>query len=254
MNIKEYISSGILELYVANQLTAEERAEVEAMILAHSEVKQEVFEIENAVERYSQVSAINPPPELKAKILDTLPPKNVSTEINNNSEPKLKWNILHTLLLSIAGLGFTLYFTGKINHTRELKNFNQQIEECDSLKAVQLQQYAFLEDVKDQNNRIIEVVPTPKYKQTKMFFHYNSVARKNYIQIDKLPKLESGQAYQLWSLKPNTNPIPMDVFKGQDLFARVNYEEGTQTYAVTIEEEGGAKVPNLDRLIGTFTL
>lgn len=254
MNIKEYISSGILELYVANQLTIQERAEVEAMMLAHPEVRQEVFEIENAIEKYSLVSSIDPPSNLKEKILDSLPPKTATSDSNPLVDNKIKWNILHTLLLSIAGLGFTLYFTGKINHTNELNTIKQQIEDCDSIKTEQQNQYAIIQDIKDKNNRIIEVAATPKYRQTRMFFHYNAVTKKNYIQIDKLPAIAEGQAYQLWSLKPNTNPIPMDVFNGRDLFAKVNFEEGTQTYAVTIETESGAKVPNLDRLIGTFTL
>jgi anti-sigma-K factor RskA len=252
LNIKEYISSGILELYVANQLSVQERAEVEAMMQTHAEVRQEVYEIENAIEKYSQISSVNPPAELRSKILNALPPK--ENKVEPASENKLKWNILHTLLLSLAGLGFTLYFTNKINHTEELQKINKQIEECDSIKTSQLSQYAFLNDIKDRNNRIIAVSPTPKYKETKMYFHYNPVTKKNYIQIDKLPSLEPGQAYQLWSLKPNANPIPMDVFTSKDLFAKVNFEDGTQTYAVTIESEKGASTPALDRLIGTFTL
>ena len=54
LNIQEYISSGILELYVRGSLSATEMQEVEEMANAHPEVRQEIEEIEKAVERMDQ--------------------------------------------------------------------------------------------------------------------------------------------------------------------------------------------------------
>mgnify|MGYP000002890587 CR=1 FL=1 len=49
MDIKEYIASGILELYVAGALSEKENEEVYAMMLKHPEVMKEVLSIENAI-------------------------------------------------------------------------------------------------------------------------------------------------------------------------------------------------------------
>ena len=49
MNSKEYIESGILELYVFGKLTDEEMAEVSQMAIQHPEVKDEITAIERAV-------------------------------------------------------------------------------------------------------------------------------------------------------------------------------------------------------------
>ena len=46
MNSKEYIESGILELYVFGKLTDEEMAEVSQMAIQHPEVKDEITAIE----------------------------------------------------------------------------------------------------------------------------------------------------------------------------------------------------------------
>tara|TARA_R110000868_G_scaffold291085_5_gene551454 strand:+ start:4464 stop:5405 length:942 start_codon:yes stop_codon:yes gene_type:complete len=49
MFIKEYIDSGILELYVAGALTEKECQEVYQLMLAHPEIKDEISNIENTI-------------------------------------------------------------------------------------------------------------------------------------------------------------------------------------------------------------
>jgi len=40
--------------------------------------------------------------------------------------------------------------------------------------------------------------------------------------------------------------------KGDNYILPVDFEEGTQTYAITIEKAEGVQVPTLSRLIGTI--
>ena len=53
MDLKEYISSGILELFAAGALTESEVREVEAMAEKYPEVKAELEQIQNALNSYS---------------------------------------------------------------------------------------------------------------------------------------------------------------------------------------------------------
>lgn len=47
----------------------------------------------------------------------------------------------------------------------------------------------------------------------------------------------------------------MDVFEFDgSQFIEVDFEENTNAYAITIEEKGGAQSPNLDMLIGVFSV
>ena len=60
MNIEEYISSGVLESYVLGELSASEIQEVEQMAAKHSEIKEEINQIELSLEKLAFKTAIDP--------------------------------------------------------------------------------------------------------------------------------------------------------------------------------------------------
>ena len=64
--VRAYIESGILELYVLGQLSATECDEVEAMAAKHPEVKAEITAIELAMEAYAFENAIEPSANVEA--------------------------------------------------------------------------------------------------------------------------------------------------------------------------------------------
>lgn len=74
MNLKPYIESGILELYVLNSLSNDERRGVERMLAMYPELKQELDAIESALESYAKVASVKPPDYLKERIIDSLFP------------------------------------------------------------------------------------------------------------------------------------------------------------------------------------
>lgn len=70
MDIKEYISSGVLELYVLGKLDAQESAAVELMAAQHPEVRAELDAIEQALEVYAQMHGQTPPQGTLGEILN----------------------------------------------------------------------------------------------------------------------------------------------------------------------------------------
>ncbi|MCE7934510.1 MAG: hypothetical protein DYG96_07945 [Chlorobi bacterium CHB2] len=72
MNIEEYISSGVLELYALGGLSAEEVQEVEAMAQQHPHVRQEIEQIYETLEALATNGAIAPRPALKDSILQNI--------------------------------------------------------------------------------------------------------------------------------------------------------------------------------------
>jgi anti-sigma-K factor RskA len=102
-------------------------------------------------------------------------------------------------------------------------------------------------------NEIVKIDATQNFANTLIYLHKNQKSKLNYLQLIELPELQKGQAYQLWALPPDGNPIPMEVFKSQNTFVKVGYQ-GEVNYAITIESEAGAKVPNLANLIGVFKI
>lgn len=68
MNLKVYIKSGILELFVLDLLTGEERAQVLNMISQFPVLEKEVQVIEDTLQSYANSIAIKPSKSMKARI------------------------------------------------------------------------------------------------------------------------------------------------------------------------------------------
>lgn len=64
-NIQKYIESGMLEMYVVGVTSEKENAEVEKMASMHYEVKEEIKDISDILELYSQEEAIQADPTIK---------------------------------------------------------------------------------------------------------------------------------------------------------------------------------------------
>lgn len=72
MDLKAYIESGILELYVLNMLGESASEEVRELTLSYPELAIEMEAIEKALENYALANAIEPPVTMKAKIEQVL--------------------------------------------------------------------------------------------------------------------------------------------------------------------------------------
>src|SRR5688572_7147350 len=72
MDVKEYISSGVLELYAMGTLSPSEMKEVEQMCEAHPEVSEELMRVQGALDSYSSAFARNPRPGVRAQLMEKI--------------------------------------------------------------------------------------------------------------------------------------------------------------------------------------
>ena len=84
MDIQAYIQSGILEQYCLDLLNESERAEVLKNCALYPEIKQELINLENTIEKMVKAQAIVPNESLKQKILNKL---GFGEEIDLNNLP-----------------------------------------------------------------------------------------------------------------------------------------------------------------------
>ncbi|MEI8279596.1 MAG: cupin domain-containing protein [Bacteroidota bacterium] len=70
--VRAFIASGILEMYVLGQTTPEESALVEKMATEHIAIRKEINEISYALESYAQTQAVEPDPILKPFLMATV--------------------------------------------------------------------------------------------------------------------------------------------------------------------------------------
>lgn len=82
MNVERFISSGIIELYVAGMATVAEAQELEAAMAQFPDLAAEVEACRRDLEQYVRLQAISPPPAIKDHLLRIV--SDEATECNNN--------------------------------------------------------------------------------------------------------------------------------------------------------------------------
>lgn len=106
MNIREYIESGILELFAMNLLGEAERAEVVCHLEVHAELAHELKRIEEALENYAQQNSITPSSHLKTKVLATITNLKKEAELDLADLPLInKYSDHKKWLKFVDGLG-----------------------------------------------------------------------------------------------------------------------------------------------------
>lgn len=266
MSIKDVRESGLLEYYALGLLSDEEKATVHRLLEEHPVLKQDFYEIQRSIQEYAKLQGIVPNRDLREDIRDTIRKDGSKTPVKRSSPDDTSgksddggkksgggFSGLLAGLLGILAAGALWYGTTTSNKLGELEDSMVVAEqECDSLTTELSRRLALYENVNGANIRTLNLTPTAGYQETNLLFHINEAEKRNFIQFKSLPVIAANQTFQLWSLKDGVDPIPLSTFDGSgDIVIPVDYEEGTGTYAITIEAEGGAQVPTLTRLIGT---
>ncbi len=70
--LQQFVTSGILELYVLGQVSPEEQAQVETMAAQHDAVREELDLIERTLEDYAFQHALTPDPTIKPFLMATI--------------------------------------------------------------------------------------------------------------------------------------------------------------------------------------
>ena len=268
--VKSYIESGILELYVLGQLTAQECIEVEAMVAKYPEVKAELSAIEVALEAYAQENAIVPSAYLEAQILnkfsDNKPPLITNAEpkivplYEGNNEGKirkLRYALIACSILLAISLG------ALFSAHNELSNANNQIANLSSDQQKFASTVSKLEFEKaGMENRIamteseewttVKLAGVPTSPKAKMFVYWNKVNKNiliNYAAME-LPKTDEAHEYQLWALVDG-KPVSLGVFgeNGKEAVKQMETIQKAQAFAVTIEPMGGSANPTMEKMV-----
>jgi len=273
-DIKAYIESGILELYVLGDVSPEEKLQVEAMASSHPAIKAELDEIESSMESYAEEMAIEPPQQLRDKILNSIvlsfaddnnfPTKNKPVEKDNViSMPVPKANnfykyafaaCLALLILSVAAL---INIRNQLNDANTqlvaLSTSNQHYSKTVNYMDRQLNVY------RDPSFKVIKLQGTPKHSTASMLVAFSPTKKEVMIDMAdlQLPENDLAHQYQLWALVGG-KPVSLGVFdKSTADTAEMKKMQSialAQAFAVTLEPKGGSVNPTMDQMmvIGTF--
>jgi hypothetical protein len=272
-DIKAYIESGILELYVLGDVTPAEKLQVEEMALKHPAIKAELAEIERSMEQYAEHNAVEPPEHLRDRILNSVltnfaDDRNFS-RANTNIGPdnivvmpvQKTYNFykyafaacLALLLLSSIAL-ITLY--------NQLQQSNNQLAVLQTDKQhfankVNLMDHE-LNVFRDPSFKFMKLKGTVHAPSAALMVAWNPVNKKVMIDLGsmKMPPNDKDHQYQLWALV-GKKPIDLGVFDMKS--DSTNMKEmksiaSANAFAVTLEPRGGSSTPTMDQMmvIGQF--
>ena len=256
METKEYIESGILELYVYGLLNESENDEVTAMAFKHIEVKDEIVSIEKAIINLSSSFSpfISHSQFEKIKSLLVLKHGKVI-----EMKPRSNWTNYMGWAASIALLVGIGYQYSKLNETNNqvvtIENEKSKLQETVvGLEIRNKETQTVLAVVRDENNTVISlggqaVAPTAKAK-----IYWNKQTQVVYVDASGLPEPPEGKEYQIWSLKllPQLTPTSIGLLSNfqaneSKIFA-VDKTSGAEAFGITLEPVGGSASPTMEQL------
>ena len=254
MTSKEYIESGILELYVFGKLSEAENDEVQQMMADYPAVRQEVVAIEDAIVNLSQSVA----PRLSATNYEKIRNQILEKRKVIDMKPKSGWSsYIGWAAAAVLVVGFGLQFN-------KLNNSNQVIDKLGAEKSVMQESIVDLElkkkeaetvlaIVRDNNNQAVALAGQAVAPESYAKAYYNKVTKEVYVDVAGLPTPPKGKVYQVWALKLNPlTPTSIGVLDNftvdnSKLF-KVDNAQDAEAFGITLEPTGGSVSPNLEQL------
>jgi anti-sigma-K factor RskA len=266
-DIKAYIESGILELYVLGDVTPEEKLQVETMASKHPAIKAELDEIERVMELYAEENAIEPPAHLRDRVLgsiltnlgddNTFITKTEQLKNNIVAMPTVKASSFYkyafaaclTLLLASVIALISLYNRLQQSNIQiaALQSDKQRFANTVSLKEGEL------EVLQDASFKFLKLQGTAKSPVSQVTVAWSPAKKKVWIDMRslKMPVNDKDHQYQLWALVKG-KPVDLGVFdnnRDSTDMKEMKSIASADNFAVTLEPRGGSVSPTMDEMI-----
>ncbi|HNQ61309.1 MAG TPA: anti-sigma factor [Bacteroidia bacterium] len=262
MDIKDYINSGVVEMYSLGNLNEPERTEFEQKLLLYPELGKELNKVQEALSGYANAYEINPRPSLRSEILEsTLNGKAVDKKILPNSTLAKNHSLTYKYLIaaSLAALAISTFaswfFYSRWEDSEE--RYSQLLREKNQLA----QNYNLVKDGFDKTVYDMLVIRDPQAKvinlhsidSTQNFIariYENVVSKEIYIDVIALDEPMQDHEYQLWGLVDGV-ALSAGLFDAHEFsgIQRMQEIENAKSWFVTLEPKGGSTTPTLERQV-----
>ncbi len=250
-NIQEYLDSGVIEMYVLDQLNDAEREAVEKLAAQHPEIQHEIAEVEEAMGSYHASEGLTPPDYILSNILAETARVAVSTPASTeqpteSSLPKSRRLILWPIAAAVVGLALAAWmWTAKQaadQHADQLQNelwaLRSKEQACATNEQFLLQQLNIL-----QQDGLEKVIVQGKTEPIAAVYwnKKQSVAHLDFLNLkDPGPK-----QYQLWAIIKG-QPVSLGVVDLQAArkgLVSYKFAQKPDAFAISLEPFGGSVAP-----------
>lgn len=281
MDVQRYISSGIIESYVAGSASDQEIRELQATMVQYPEVKAAVEACQLDMDRYAEIfaeAAAKPvPPEVKSRIFkiieDEVNPVNAAAEEQVEDRPryiyddepatggvpvrKLRYWQVGTAAAVVLLIGSAILNYKYFNDVTEYKGKYITLlqENRSALVQNEIFQARFQESermlgmIKNPATRMVKMGDVSKqHPERQAVVFWNETSQEVVITINNLPEPGADQQYQLWAIIDG-KPVDAGVFEMGDLSKSLQKMKAVsgeaKMFAVTLEKKGGSPTPTL---------
>lgn len=257
MENKEYIESGILELYVYGLLSEAENEEVTAMAKNNPEINAEIIAIEKAIvslsSSFAPFHSVENYDKIKAKLELNPSNKVIEMEPARNWAQYIGWA---AAILLLVGIGFQynqLEQTNNqvVNATTEKVKMEQELNQ---LELENKESETSLAIVRDTKNTVVALGGQAVAPESSAKIYWNKETQVVYVDAAGLPAPPKGMVYQIWSLKlqPQLTPTSIgllsDFTTNKSKIFAVDKTADAEAFGITLEPAGGSLSPTMEQL------
>jgi anti-sigma-K factor RskA len=247
VNVKEYISSGVVESYVLGLLSDAERQEFEALSAQHSEIAAARNAFELAMEKELLADAKQPPQHLR-KLVEEKLTTNISeintTELEEEQAPVRnigvwKWIAAASVILLAGAIYWAVSTNNKYQQLQaENKELHDQLDVAsDTIKRWE----PYANDARilthGMKMAVVKGIANPAMYAT---VYWDTTSKDVYLMINNMPEPASDKQYQLWALLKGQQPInlgSLEITQKRLLYGMKNVQNA-EAFAISIEPKG----------------
>ena len=259
MTKEEFILSGLLEQYALGSATTEESLLVEKFLAEYPDLRQDLFETEEALEKYALDNAERPRSQVKTQLMKQLfPAEEKIPEPASKVIPVLpakrtssfyKIATAAMLVLLIGSMAIAYYFYDQ--NKRAQNQLALAEESLREQKTVNESLTGNLDIVTDKNAQSVVLKGTPQAPQATAKIFWMKNTGQVYVDSRDLPAPPSGKQYQLWAIVDGA-PVDAGMItteKGTYFIQKMKSFGKAQAFAITLEKTGGSPTPTMSEMV-----
>ena len=245
MQVRDIISSGLLELYATGIASEEECIQVEQWAKQYPEVAAELADIQSSMELYAAAHSIAPAANTKEKIFaEIFDDQSAAKSKVVGMAPFWKFAVAASVILLIGSVVLNIMLINKNSNVNRSLQESQQI-----LSSLQQQNEEMKKDmhvVQDRYSMPVSLNPMPGMDAAAKVFWMQKTGEV-YIDPSNLPDAPQGKNYQFWAIvdgKPVSGGMILTSKKGDKYRIQKMKSFGkAEAFAVTLEAEMDSPVP-----------
>tara|TARA_R110002049_G_scaffold13497_6_gene58338 strand:+ start:10384 stop:11148 length:765 start_codon:yes stop_codon:yes gene_type:complete len=246
--IKQFLETDLLEKYLLDTTSKEEALQVERYIAMYPEVSATYDELQDNLEVFAKLHALETPDGLKNKIIN---------KVKAEKKVQSKFHKYIAIACSIAFLfaAASFFFW---NQNKSLKEENTIVNS--KMKSIEDNMKQQLEDVRNQfivlNNpktKKYTVQGNKKAKELKAVAYINPIKKLSYINVRNIPNLPENQCLQMWAEVDGKmiNIGIINEISDKDKLMALPFGENAVGY-ITIEPKGGNESPTVKNIVANI--